>query len=144
MIPLTPASQLSQNRDPLTDSCVLCCPSLYTRIPNPGQDDPPCDDYLNLWVGFLLDARVPEKPSDSTGGTSAPSRGRKDINSAALGSPGASARVKRSPSPVRRPGTWTGPGGEGWMRAEVLVVNPSEVISADGIHRYPKGTFGIR
>lgn len=30
------------------------------------------------------------------------------------------------------------------MRCEITVVNPTEVVSADGAQRYPKGTFGIR
>lgn len=40
-------------------------------------------------------------------------------------------------------GRWRGP-GEGWMRGEVFLVNPTEVVSAEGVKRYPKGTFGIR
>lgn len=39
---------------------------------------------------------------------------------------------------------WAGAGGDGWMRAEVSVVNPSEVASAEGVRRYPRGTFGVR
>lgn len=30
------------------------------------------------------------------------------------------------------------------MRGEVILVNPSEVVSAEGVKKYPKGTFGIR
>lgn len=30
------------------------------------------------------------------------------------------------------------------MRGEVFLVNPSEVVSSEGVKRYPKGTFGIR
>lgn len=30
------------------------------------------------------------------------------------------------------------------MRGEVFLVNPTEVVSAEGVKRYPKGTFGIR
>lgn len=30
------------------------------------------------------------------------------------------------------------------MRCEVVGVNPSEVVSAEGVQRYPKGTFRIR
>lgn len=40
-------------------------------------------------------------------------------------------------------GRWRAP-GEGWMRGEVFLVNPTEVVSAEGVKRYPKGTFGIR
>lgn len=40
-------------------------------------------------------------------------------------------------------GKWSG-SGDGWKRGEVFLVNPSEVVSAEGVKKYPKGTFGIR
>ncbi len=31
----------------------------------PGEHEPPSDDHLDLWVGFLLDARTPAGPSSN-------------------------------------------------------------------------------
>lgn len=47
-------------------------------------------------------------------------------------------------STSRRTGAWQGAEGEGWMRCEVMAVNPTEVLSTEGVQRYSKGTYGIR
>ena len=117
----------------------------------PGGYEPPCDDHLNLWVGFLLDARAPAR--DTTHAR------RKGNNNGA--SPATTTTTTTVSSPVSKTsplspggkgtgpgvggslGSWNGP-AEGWRRGEVFLVNPSEMVSAEGVRRFPKGTFGIR
>lgn len=112
--------------------------SLFLYI---GEYDPPCDDHLDLWIGFLLDARTPARATTiATGkrkGNLTPSA---TTSSSSKASPAPSGRGTGS---SRLAGKWKGP-TEGWMRAEIVVVNPTEVVSAEGVQRYPKGTFGIR
>ncbi|CAM9759100.1 unnamed protein product [Scytosiphon promiscuus] len=119
-----------------------------------GEFEPPSDDHLDLWVGFLLDARTPATtPTTSSavgkGRKGNPVRSETKAPSAANASSGgaSTSKASRASSATRRGGAsggeWRGP-AEGWMRGEVFLVNPSEVVSAEGVKRYPKGTFGVR
>lgn len=44
--------------------------ALLSRVAynNQGEFEPPSDNHLDLWVGFLLDARTPARPSKSATG----------------------------------------------------------------------------
>ena len=110
-----------------------------------GEYDAPCDDHLELWIGFLLDVRTPAREADSISiGPGNPPKGMKlAVTTAAMTSPTSpgTSTSPRGKGDIRN--RWEGP-GPGWMRGEVYLVNPSQVVSTEGLQRYPKGTFGIR
>lgn len=110
---------------------VRLCRSNFVYI---GEYDPPCDDHLALWVGFLLEARTPARPNKDI----ATSTGKKKGSSRVI-----TTSPRRGNGPGVSGGRWKGP-AEGWMTGEVFLVNPTEVMSTEGVQRYPKGTFGIR
>eukprot|EP00752_Nemacystus_decipiens_P001572 g1533.t1 len=113
-----------------------------------GEFEPPSDDHLDLWVGFLVDARPPARPSKRATGRDRKGKNNRPSTTVAANASsggGGSSRSSQQYSASRggSRGKWLGP-GEGWKRGEVIVVNPSEVVSAEGVKKYPKGTFGIR
>ncbi|CAM9674386.1 unnamed protein product, partial [Discosporangium mesarthrocarpum] len=73
----------------------------------------PEDSHLDLWEGFLLEARSDGGQGNHGGKMS-----------------------KTGPKEGEELGVW--------LRAEVVMVNPKDVVTVHGIKLYPKGTFGIR
>eukprot|EP00903_Cladosiphon_okamuranus_P016531 g15251.t1 len=111
-----------------------------------GEFEPPSDDHLDLWVGFLVDARTPARPSKSATGRERKGNNKRSSTAATANSSAGGAGSSASSASRGGGGSvgkWWG-AGEGWMRGEVILVNPSEVVSAEGLKKYPKGTFGIR
>lgn len=134
-------------------STVLChqistlslTPNEYCSIgSDAGEFDPPTDNHLELWVGFLLDGRTPARPESTSSHATGKRKGKNSkASSSTTSSSGTSSVRSRAFGSRGSGGRWNG-AGEGWMRAEIYLVNPSEVVSAEGVQRYPKGTFGIR